>query len=369
MRVLYCIPTLESGGAERQVCYLARALSARGVEVHVALLRGGANWDRAQASGATVHLLPHRSHHDPALLLALLRLMGRVRPDLVQTWLPQMDVLAGLAAVLRGVPLVLSERSSASAYRPTWKNRLRRLLGARAAGIVANSAAGARYWKGVAPAERIALIRNIVPVEEIRGTARPGRAALGLDEDAELVLYVGRYSYEKNLPTLLQALGRVAAARPRAVALLHGDGPEKDAVAALAGRPGMEGRIRVGELTPDAWALMRAAQVFVSISDFEGSPNAVLEAAACGCPLVLSDIPSHRELFDGESAWLVPPRSAEAVAAAIEAALSDPERARRQAESAARAVADATGAAIAEQYLRVYGQIVGSRPAMPPGRT
>ena len=369
MRVLNCIPTLESGGAERQVCYLARALSSRGVDVHVALLRGGANWDRARDSGASVHVLPHRGHHDPALLLALLRLMGRLRPDVVQTWLPQMDVLAGVAAVLRGVPLVLSERSSAPAYRPTWKNRLRRRLGARAAGIVANSEGGARYWEGIAPAVRITVIRNVVPVEEIRGTAPAGRAALGLDEGAELVLYVGRYSYEKNMPTLLEALGRVVAARPRAVALLHGDGPEKDAVAALAALAGTGGRIRVGDLAPDAWALMRAAQVFVSVSDFEGSPNAVLEAAGSGCPLVLSDIPSHRELFDEGSAWLVPPRSAEAIAAAVEAVLSDPGRARRMAEAAARVVMGATDAAISDQYLRVYSQVAGSRPAAPSGRT
>jgi hypothetical protein len=136
-RILHCIPTLESGGAERQLAYLARSLGERGVEIHIALLRGGANLERARASGATIHFLAHRSHHDPALLLRLLRLMDEVRPDVVQTWVPQMDVLGGLAALWRGIPLVVSERSSATNYPANWKNRLRQTIGRRAACIVA----------------------------------------------------------------------------------------------------------------------------------------------------------------------------------------------------------------------------------------
>ena len=74
--------------------------------------------------------------------------------------------------------------------------------------------------------------------------------------------------------------------------------------AAVAGL-GLADRVRLVGFVPDAWAWMKRASVLVSPSLFEGHPNVVLEAAACGCPLVVSDIPAHREFLDGENAVLV----------------------------------------------------------------
>ena len=54
------------------------------------------------------------------------------------------------------------------------------------------------------------------------------------------------------------------------------------------------------------WPLLKMSNVFVSTSSFEGQPNAVLEAMACGCPLVVSDIPAHREFLGADTAAIVP---------------------------------------------------------------
>jgi hypothetical protein len=98
MRILICIATMEGGGAERQVTYLARALVEAGEDVHVALIRGGVNLDRLTASGATVHFVGiyPRSFR---FVIPLMRLLRRLRPDIIYLWQRPFDVLGAIACL------------------------------------------------------------------------------------------------------------------------------------------------------------------------------------------------------------------------------------------------------------------------------
>src|SRR5471030_1534182 len=124
MRVLHCIPSVEGGGAERQLTYLAKELTREGCEVHVALTRGGENLRRLEATGARIHELGPCGTHDPRLLTRLMRTLGTVKPEIVHCWLLQMELLGGIASTTAGIPWVLAERSSAKAYPRTLKNYL-----------------------------------------------------------------------------------------------------------------------------------------------------------------------------------------------------------------------------------------------------
>src|SRR5687767_10243130 len=147
MKVLHCIPGMGGGGAERQLAYLAGPLGERGWDVHVALGRGGPNLSRLQSGGATVHWLAGSGNHDPRLAWQLARIFRRVRPDIVQVWFVQMEVLAGSLSEVFRVPWVMSERSSVLAYPPSLKNRVRVALAHTADAVVSNSSAGDAYWR------------------------------------------------------------------------------------------------------------------------------------------------------------------------------------------------------------------------------
>jgi glycosyltransferase involved in cell wall biosynthesis len=108
---------------------------------------------------------------------------------------------------------------------------------------------------------------------------------------------------------------------------------------------------------------MKRANVTVSVSLFEGSPNVVLEAMAAGCPLVVSDIAAHRELLDEQSAILVDPRDPRQIADAIIKVLSDPEAAARRARAAYDRVQHYSLSATARQYADLYREL-----AAPSGR-
>ena len=127
IRILHCIPTMESGGAERQLALLAEAQRAEGKQVDVLLMRGGSNLDRLTRAGVAVHFVRSRPRHDPRQLWEIMRIAKDTRATIIQTWLPRMDIGGGLAARALGLGWVIAERSSALAYSDRWIDKFLRV--------------------------------------------------------------------------------------------------------------------------------------------------------------------------------------------------------------------------------------------------
>jgi glycosyltransferase involved in cell wall biosynthesis len=366
MRILYTIPTLGHGGAERQLSYLAAELAARGHDVHVASSRGGANLGRMEAAGVEWHRLGGAGHRDPLIFYRLLRLMRRLRPDVVQTILTPMDIMGGAAALLTGTRWVLRESSSAPLYASGLRHRLRLSLARMADGVVSNSAGGDAYWRGAAGAPPLYLIPNAIPFDEIAAGGDSARAAeFGFGPGVKVVLYAGRMDVGKNVEGVLATLARVAVEVPL-VAVMCGDGPSRPRLERMARELGLAGRVVFKGYVDNLWELMRGADAFVSLSRFEGCPNVVLEAMACGCPLVVSDIPAHRELLDERSARFADPEETEQAAAELKATLlsGDEARARAARAKAAARPVEATARLYEHLYLSLLGGACGARPAV-----
>jgi glycosyltransferase involved in cell wall biosynthesis len=358
MRIMYCIPTLEHGGAERQLSYLTVELARKGHEIHAVFSREGANLDRMRAGGVASHRLPQAGNHDPKNFFNLLKLIRSVKPDIIQTSLPQMDVLGGGAALASGVRWVLKESSSAFAYPAHWKSRLRTVLTRRADAIVSNSQAGDAYWR----AKRVGcpryVIPNGIPLDEI-AEARPADGAPGLAfaPGDKLVLYAGRMDDGKNVENLVVALSRVATDVPF-TALLCGDGLLRPKLERLVAELGLKHRIVFTGNVANLWSLMKRADAFALLSRFEGRPNVVLEAMACGCPLVVSDIPAHREILDERSACFADPDEPAEIAEALKTTLLSGGAARARANVAQARVAEWTIRGMAERYEEVYLRVL-----------
>lgn len=354
-RILHCIPTLEGGGAERQLALLAAEQVRVGYEVDVAVVRRGVHCSRLLEGGATVHGLADRGAHPLFVARRIQSLVRALRPDVVQTWLPMMDILGGWAACQQRVPWVLSERSSEQAYPPGIVTTTRAILARAASAVVANSESGRTYWSRrvdvpgwVAP--------NALPLGEIdaapQADIRSGRP---------LVLFVGRLSPEKDPLLFVEAMKRVVSVVP-AHAMICGRGPLQAEVERVRQANVAAGYLSLAGYRDDVWSLMKAAGAFVSTSVFEGRPAAVIEAMAARCPVVLSDIPAHREIADEQSARYFPPNDPSAAATAIAETLSGgpavAERIRR-----ARATAEGwTLQRLASRYDQVYRSVAGRIP-------
>jgi len=357
LRIFYCIPSLGLGGAERQLSYLATALADRGHEIHVASVLDGPNLDRLKAAGAAWHQLRAAGNHDPLILARLVGMIRQLKPDIVQTSLTQMDILGGSAARLTHIPWVLRESSSAHLYSRGLKNRLRFRLGSHTAAIIANSAGGMEYWSPAVAADVLHLIPNAVASDEIsRASVDEGTVKTSIDHQ-KIVLYAGRMDSGKNVESLIVALAHVTKAIPL-VTILCGDGPRRPHLQSLAEKLGVADRMIFTGYHTNVWALMKRADAFVYLSNYEGCPNVVLEGMACGCPLVVSDIPAHREILDESTAYFVNPLDTQATAAAIEAALESNRIAEGRTASAKAQVAARTIETMAARYEQVYLRVL-----------
>lgn len=362
MRIVQLIPNLECGGGQRLLIYLCDQMVRMGCQVDVAMVSGGPYLELLRQTGTRTHLLPKSGNHDPRILWGICRLLQQTRAQVVHTWLRQMDVLGGLASRLCHLPWVISEVSSARNFPPHWKHWLRARLGASADAVVANSKGGREYWRqNVSRTDRLHVIPNAVPVRVIQ-SAPPIEAEVSqVADDQKLILHVGRLDWEKNLDNLLQALVRAVQSDRRAKAVLCGDGPLRKQVQERLAHLAPDGSIRLHGYTSDIWRWMRRADVMVSASWFEGSSNAVLEAMAAGCPMVLSDIPGHREAVGPDQVLLAPPDQPEQLAQGILETLQYPQAARERARRASLAVQQYQPELIASRFLSLYEDILTRR--------
>lgn len=357
MRILHCIPSFGRGGTERRLSYLAAEQAQSSHEVHIAFMYDGPNRGRLSLSGVTLYQIRAAGNYDPRILFGLVQIMRISSPDIVQTWLTQMDIFGGLAANLSGCPFIVSEASSEQAYPTTWKNALRGWIARSAGAIISNSVGGETYWRRRLPRTLRYVIPNGLPFEEIEATLPCEPSDLGIDSPGRLILNVGMFRHEKNLLNMVRALALVMPDLP-AIAVLCGDGPVRPAIQELGRELGMARCLHFLAESVSVWSLMKRADVLVAVSKFEGRPNAVIEAMACGCPLVVSDIPAHREVVDEDCAYFVEPSDPSDIARGIRCALRFPEEAKRKAERAKVRTAPWSVQAMAKLHDNAYTDVL-----------
>ena len=274
---------------------------------------------------------------------AALALANAARPDVALAFftLPAGAAAATLRA-RRGVPFAVSLRGAdVPGFFPDEYRRFHlpaawaiRAIWRRAAVLVANSA-GLRDLALRAGAPVVAVVPNGVDGDLFRPPARPPAP------DPVTVLSVGRFAAQKNNAGLLRAAAEATRkiARPFRLELV-GDGPERESLGALAGGLGLADRVTFLPWQPRETLVARyqSAHLFVLASHDEGMPNAVLEAMACGLPIVGTRVGGTEELVtDGDNGILVPPGDDAALAGALAALVeNDGLRARMGARSLAR---------------------------------
>ena len=360
MKILFLIHRLTGGGAERQLSYLAPQLAAMGHELHVVYHHPCE--DLSRFVGVNMHRLQLTSNYDLRLPFLLLRIVRQVRPDLVVTWIMQMDIVGGLIARLSGIPWVIREPNSVLAYPQTFKFTARKYLGLTATAIIANSDAGADYWRNFVKKERLFVVRNGFPIDEILGICSKQRYKRA-SSDNRFFLSVGRLaddiSGRKNVKKFLEALFLFKGRCPEARAVICGEGPQKNELHAFCAQNKLSEDVGFGGFKEktEIWKLMNEAAALVSLSSFEGCPNVVLEAMLCRCPLIVSDIPTHREILDEDSAIFVNPLDPAQIAVAFEEIVSSPDLAVLRANNAFKKAQSYSINDMARSYESVFGQL------------
>lgn len=247
-------------------------------------------------------------------------------PDVVLSYWLYPDAFGAMHAARRaGLPLVVGARGSDLRVRDAVSRRLTRPV-LHAAGrilVVSEDLGRVAVRDYDADPARIRAIPNGCDATIFHPRDRnEARAALGIDADAELVVYVGRLVPEKGLRELLDAMATLAPQRPKLQLALVGEGPMR---AELDAKVAADPTLRVhlpGAQGPHEVARWMAASDLVTLPSYsEGHPNVLVEALACGRPVVATPVGGIPEVVDADCGLLVAARDPVALAAGLRDAL------------------------------------------------
>ncbi len=326
--VLLLIPHLSGGGAERVMTLLAHGLSPEKYELHLAVVtETNAGTDELPAG---VHLHTLGASRVRGAAFRLLWMVRRLQPDLILSGIFHLNFLVLLLRPFFPSPtrVLVRQNGTASAALAAgglpWFTRIfYRLLYRHADRVICQTQAMAAdlAHNFSIPDNRLTVLPNPVDVDEIRNAAVQDAASP--PEHGPHLLAVGRLVREKGFDLLLRALATVRSEFPDVSLLLAGSGPEETALKDMCRALRLDPAVRFAGSIARPWSHFPAATLFVLSSRQEGLPNALLEAAAGGLPIValpasdgLADL-----LRDQPGVWLAPEISAEALAASLLAAL------------------------------------------------
>ncbi len=331
-RVCLVIGQLGLGGTEKQVVLLADGLRRNGLDVTVVVLAGPGPRDAElrTAGVPVVHLTQSGIRgrfavpRSAMVLLRLVRVLRRHRPDVVHAFLFHSYVLTAPAARLARVPVVIAGRRSLDDFIRGRRVMLaaERVATALTDLLIANADAVARCVRAGEKvcAEKVAVVYNGLPP-----SAYSSAPPVSVDTSLPLLVCVANLLRYKGHRHLLDAAALLRDRGLPCTLALVGEGPERVAIRERAAALGIDVRL-LGSRT-DVAGLLAAADVVVLPSFTEGLSNAVMEAMAAGRPIVATAVGGTPELLADGRGLLVAPADPTGLATAIAALLRDPARA------------------------------------------
>ena len=370
-KICFALPSLAGGGAERAAVQILNALD-------------GDRWDRwlylfkregpYLADVASAVQIAHA--HDASRLGRWRALRGfarRVRPDVVVSFLSYFTVLSAVRAAGVGARVVFNQQTPMSAFLRDrdyhWRRPWNRLafaaatrVGYAAADLIVTTSRGVAddlvASFGVR-SSRVRVVHNPVDVKAVVAAAQepidPQYAAMWTPP---VIVTAGRLAAAKNYPLLIESLALLRERVPAQLFIL-GEGDQEPALRQQVAARSLTDVVHFCGFQSNPWRYIARADVFALTSRYEGFGNVLVEAMACGVPVVATSSPGTREIVSvGGDGLLVERHEPAAVAAALEGVLSD--GALRQRMSAtARHHAERFGVpSVAAAYERVLTEVM-----------
>jgi glycosyltransferase involved in cell wall biosynthesis len=354
------LPSLAGGGAERMMLNLAGRFVKRGKTVDLVLARATGPYLANVPEG--VGILDLGAHRVLTALPGLARYLSRRGPAALLAAMDHANLVAIWAKRLARVdtPVFVSVRNTLSVearrgvrLRDKALPALARRFYPRAAGVIAVSRGVAEDLESHVGLEAgsVKVIYNPVVTPELADLAEQPLDHPWLATGASpLLLAAGRLTQQKDFATLIDAFAALRSRRPARLLIL-GEGPERTRLEEKIRDAGLHGEVRLEGFVDNPFAYMRRADLFVLSSAWEGLPGVLIQAMACGTPVVSTDCPSGpREiLLDGKLGALVPVGDSKALAVAMLDTLDAP----ASPEALRRRAADFSLAEIASEYLQL----------------
>ncbi len=309
--ILLVVSSLSAGGAERVITEMARWWASRNQRVTVLTLSGTDEdhyrlapgverialnfWGRARTPWQAIDKRADR-------FIKLRRSIIRARPDVVISFIDITNMRTVAALMGTGIPVVVSERIDPRYHHlhPFW-SLSRRLLYPLSHALVVQTGSVTAWARRVVPEKKLWVIGNFV-------RNLPGRTGQSINHREQIILAIGRLVEQKGHDLLIRAFARAHAAEAGWRLVILGEGPQRPALEKLVLNLGIRDAVSLPGIVDEPAELLSRAGIFVLPSRYEGFPNALLEAMACGCAVIAADCPSGPAeiIHDGMNGLLVP---------------------------------------------------------------
>ena len=331
--IAFFIPTMDGGGAERVVINLLKGMVAHNLPLDLIL---------ANAEGPYLNLIPKQvrtidlaAGRVVKAIAPLVRYLRTAKPKVIISHLNHANVIALVAKQLafNNTKIVVVEHNTfsvaqSSLFRGHFIPPLMKLLYPKADAIVGVSQAVARdLEQGLSlAAETVKTIYNPVVDRELLAKKNNYIGHPWFQSQTiPVILAVGRLTEQKDFPTLLRAFALLRQKIPARLLIL-GEGELRQELEMMVKQLGIAEAVTLPGFVPNPQDYMSKASVFVLSSRWEGLPTALIEAMACGCPVVATDCPSGSKeiLAEGKYGKLIPVGDAEALSTALMGTLQHP---------------------------------------------
>ena len=372
-QLIFLIPSLAGGGAERVASTLLPYL-ARHFDLTLALLEDRRSYPiptEIPVAAFSGSLNSHTAHviRIPYHILALASLVRKKQAEMVLSLMEQANIINLLASYITGHQAVISQHINPR-KQYEGKGLLGKVISQTSARVYPKAARIIAVSNGIKEiivsdykldARRIAVIPNPV---DIASVAKMSKKEPSIALPGDYLLHVGRLNVKtKAHDILLNAFRKLHSFHPDLKLILVGDGPDKEQIKAMIKNMDLAESVILAGWQENIFAFMARAKALVLCSRYEGWPNVLVEAMACGCPVIATDCQTGpREILgDNEYGLLVPVDDPEALAHSVEKLLTDKScRTHFQAQSRLRAQ-DFDLEQIGSKYVRLLQSIAETR--------
>ncbi|HCK69589.1 MAG TPA: glycosyltransferase family 4 protein [Nitrospina sp.] len=363
-RLTFVIHQISAGGAERVLTLLANELCKKGWSVTLLTFDSGSEPVFFELHSGVQHwplsLMREQGGWWKAIKVHFLRpwvlrrAIRKSRPDAVIAFLERMNILTLMATIGLKIPVIVSERNHPVFNTSKFLSLSRQAVYKMSACLVLQTHDAGAFFSSSIPKS---VIPNPILVPEYPAPVLKSEAS------SQTLVAMGRLCSQKGFDFLLNAFAPLGNKFPEWVLEIWGEGAQRGNLENLRDELGLRERVRFPGLTKEHYKTMAEADIFVLSSRYEGFPNVLGEAMACGLPVVSFDCPSgpSEMIQDGVNGLLVPPENIQELSSSLERLMASVELRNTLGEQARKITESYSLDKIVQSWEELIGEVVNEQ--------
>jgi glycosyltransferase involved in cell wall biosynthesis len=298
-KICFLIPGFAGGGAEKQCIYLLNELQKDSdLEVTLIYFFEGVNFYLLNAGNIKIFKIETDSLYDYKNILKISNIIKQVKSEVLFSWLHSCDIYSFFIKLrFPRIKWIMAERdSSYPILNPRYLLRI--FVGRYADLIISNSEEGLKYWqRKFVPTKKLRVIPNILlPFKDVRPANIKGDP---------IIIYAGRLEKQKNVFKLTHLLCELSNCYPNGFFYIIGDGTLKDELNKFIIDKNKISKVVILPFQKDIGSYFCTSNLYITLSNHEGLPNALIENISMGNKVVVSDIPEHRKILGKDYPYFI----------------------------------------------------------------